>query len=136
MTQEPPQGQDTFVNDVRAGRIRVSVFRVNRICLVGSVESFEQHTVALRSVTGVQLMYRHTISTLQHDVERTRSSQSLHSSSHASYSKIGKQTVVIAGKRRHPTVQGRAWASMGLGAGGVLMFAVPAASIILDVPLL
>jgi host factor-I protein len=134
MTQEPPQEQDTFLYDVRAGRTRVLVFLVNCICLVGSVESFDQHSVVLRAATGVQLVYRHAISTLQYDVERTRPIRSQHSSSHASYIKIGKQTAVIARKRRHPTVQGRAWANMGSGAGGVVTIAVPATSIILDGP--
>src|ERR1700680_1116150 len=72
MTEEPLQGQDAFLNAARTAATRVSVFLVNGIRLVGCVESFDQHTVLLRSATGVQLVYKHAISTVQPDTERAR----------------------------------------------------------------
>jgi host factor-I protein len=72
MTEEPLQGQDAFLNAARTAATRVSVFLVNGIRLVGCVELFDQHTVLLSSATGVQLVYKHAISTVQPDTERAR----------------------------------------------------------------
>jgi len=102
MTQEPPQGQDAFLNAARGQATRVSVFLVNGIRLVGSVESFDRHVVVLRSATGVQLVYKHAISTVQPDTERAWSIRNADSSSQASHDNV-KQPVVVARKRRLPT---------------------------------
>jgi host factor-I protein len=72
MTQEPLQGQDAFLNAARTEATRVSVYLVNGIRLIGSVQSFDRHTVLLSSATGVQLVYKHAISTIQPDTERAR----------------------------------------------------------------
>jgi len=104
MTEEPLQGQDAFLNAARTAGTRVSVFLVNGIRLVGCVESFDQHMVLLRSATGVQLVYKHAISTVQPDTERVRPVRNADSSSEASHNKDVKQpVVVVARKRRLPT---------------------------------
>ena len=102
MTEELLQGQDAFLNAARTAATRVSVFLVNGIRLVGCVESFDQHTVLLRSATGVQLVYKHAISTVQPDTERARPVRSADASSEASHDNV-KQPVVVARKRRIPT---------------------------------
>jgi host factor-I protein len=103
MTQEPLQGQDAFLNAARTAGTRVSVFLVNGIRLVGCLESFDQHTVLLRSATGVQLVYKHAISTVQPDTERARPVPNADSSSETSHDRDVKQPVVVARKRRLPT---------------------------------
>jgi host factor-I protein len=103
MTQEPFQGQDAFLDAVRAQATRVSVFLVNGIRLVGSVESFDRHMVLLSSATGVQLVYKHAISTVQPDTERARPIPNAGSSSETSHDKDVKHLVVVARKRRVPT---------------------------------
>jgi host factor-I protein len=103
MTQEPLQGQDAFVDAARAQATRVSVFLVNGIRLVGSVESFDRYMVSLRSATGVQLVYKHAMSTVQPDTERARPVPNADFSSETSHDKDVKQPVVVARKRRLPT---------------------------------
>ena len=103
MTEEPLQGQDAFLNAARTAATRVSVFLVNGIRLVGCVESFDQHTVLLRSATGVQLVYKHAISTVQPDAERARPVRNADSLSEASRDRDANQPVVVARKRRFPT---------------------------------
>src|SRR5260370_8334169 len=70
MTEEPLQGQDSFLDAARTAATRVSVFLVNGIRLVGCVESFDAHTVLLRSATGGQVVDKHPISTVQPYTER------------------------------------------------------------------
>jgi host factor-I protein len=106
MTEEPLQGQDSFLDAARTAATRVSVFLVNGIRLVGCVESFDQHTVLLRSATGVQLVYKHAISTVQPDTERARPVRNADSSSEASDDREVKKPVVVARKRRFPTTVG------------------------------
>jgi host factor-I protein len=103
MTQEPLQGQDAFLNAARAQATRVSIFLVNGIRLVGSVESFDRYMVSLRSATGVQLVYKHAISTVQPDTERARPAPNEDYSSETSRDRDVKQQVVVARKRRPPT---------------------------------
>jgi host factor-I protein len=107
MTEEPLQGQDAFLCAARARANQVAVFLVNGIRLVGSVESFDQHTVLLRSATGVQLVYKHAISTIQVDAERARPIRTADSASEASDDRNVKRPVVVARKRRFPTTGDR-----------------------------
>ena len=100
MTHEPLQGQDAFLDAARARATRVAVFLVNGIRLIGSVESFDRHIVLLRSATGVQLVYKHAISTVQPDAERARPVRNADSSSEASGDRDVKQPVVVARQRR------------------------------------
>jgi host factor-I protein len=103
MTQEPLSVQDAFLDAVRAQATCVAMFLVNGIRLVGCVESFDQHTVLLRSATGVQLVYKHAISTVQPDTERARPVRNANSLSEASHDRDANQPVVVARKRRFPT---------------------------------
>src|SRR5258707_9292298 len=107
MTKEPLQGQDAFLNGARTAASCVSVFIVNGIRLFGCVELFDQHTVLLRSATGVQLVYKHAISTVQPDKERARPVRNADSLSEVLNDRDANQPVVVARKRRFPmTVDG------------------------------
>ena len=55
--------QDPFLNAVRKERTAVSIFLVNGIKLQGTVDSFDQFVVMLKS-TGSQMVYKHAISTI------------------------------------------------------------------------
>jgi host factor-I protein len=107
MTQEPLQGQDAFLNAARTAATCVSVFLVNGIRLFGCVELFDQHTVLLSSATGLQLVYKHAISTVQPDKERARPVRNADSLSEVLNDRDANQPVVVARKRRFPmTVDG------------------------------
>lgn len=56
--------QDLFLNTLRRAHVPISMFLINGIKLMGSIESFDQYVVMLRSQTGVQLDYKHAISTV------------------------------------------------------------------------
>jgi host factor-I protein len=103
MNEDSPQGQDAFLNAVRMEGTRVSMYLVNGIRLIGSVQSFDRHTVLLSSATGVQLVYKHAVSTVQPDTERARPIRIGDSSSEASHDKDDRQSVVVTRKRRLPT---------------------------------
>ena len=106
MTEDSPPDQDAFLNTMRTERARISVFLVNGIRLVGNIESFDQHMVLLSSATGMQLVYKHAISTVQPDAERARPIRTESSESLASTDRGNKQTVVVARKRRFATTEG------------------------------
>ena len=55
--------QDPFLNALRKERVPVSIFLVNGIKLQGSVESFDQFVVMLKSNSS-QMVYKHAISTI------------------------------------------------------------------------
>ena len=55
--------QDPFLNALRRERIPVSVYLVNGIKLQGTIESFDQFVVLLRSTVS-QMVYKHAISTV------------------------------------------------------------------------
>jgi len=55
--------QDPFLNALRRERIPVSVYLVNGIKLQGTVESFDQSVILLRSSVS-QMIYKHAISTV------------------------------------------------------------------------
>ena len=103
MTQEPLKVQDAFLDAARAQATRVAMFLVNGIRLVGCVELFDQHTVLLSSATGVQLVYKHAISTVQPDTERARPVRNPDSLSEALHDRDANQPVVVARKRSFPT---------------------------------
>ncbi len=56
--------QDPFLNAVRKERTAVSIFLVNGIKLQGTVDSFDQFVVMLKSAAGSQMVYKHAISTI------------------------------------------------------------------------
>ena len=55
--------QDPFLNTLRKENIPVSIFLVNGIKLQGTIESFDQFVVLLKSHTS-QIIYKHAISTV------------------------------------------------------------------------
>jgi len=55
--------QDPFLNAVRKERTPVSIFLVNGIKLQGTVDSFDQFVVMLKSNVS-QMVYKHAISTI------------------------------------------------------------------------
>ena len=62
-TTRPQSLQDPFLNALRRERVPVSVFLVNGIKLQGTIESFDQFVVLLRSTVS-QMIYKHAISTV------------------------------------------------------------------------
>lgn len=56
--------QDTFLNNVRKGKIPVTIFLVNGVKLLGVVTWFDNFCVLLRREGQVQLVYKHAISTI------------------------------------------------------------------------
>ena len=55
--------QDPFLNVLRKEKIAVSIFLVNGIKLQGTVDSFDQFVVMLKSTVS-QMVYKHAISTI------------------------------------------------------------------------
>lgn len=55
--------QDPFLNVLRRDRVPISVYLVNGIKLQGTVESFDQFVLLLRSQVS-QMVYKHAISTI------------------------------------------------------------------------
>ena len=58
------QLQDPFLNAIRKENCPVSVFLVNGIKLQGKIESFDNFVLLLKSDAGIQLVYKHAISTV------------------------------------------------------------------------
>jgi host factor-I protein len=61
------ESQNELLNAMRKERKRVEIYLVNGIRLVGHIESFDQYLVMLRTVTGLQAVYKRAISTIQAD---------------------------------------------------------------------
>lgn len=57
------QLQDPFLNELREGRVPVSIFLVNGIKLHGVIDSFDKHVILLKS-TVTQMIYKHAVSTV------------------------------------------------------------------------
>ena len=55
--------QDPFLNILRKENVPVSIFLVNGIKLQGTIESFDQYVILLRS-TVTQMVYKHAVSTV------------------------------------------------------------------------
>lgn len=55
--------QDPFLNALRKERVPVSIFLVNGIKLQGTLDSFDQFVVMLKSTVS-QMVYKHAISTI------------------------------------------------------------------------
>jgi len=62
------QIQEEFLNMLTKEHVRVNVFLVNGIRLVGYIQSFDQYVLMLNSATGMQTIYKHAISTVQEDI--------------------------------------------------------------------
>jgi len=57
------QLQEPFLNALRRDKVPVSVYLVSGIKLQGTIESFDQFVVLLRSTVS-QMVYKHAISTV------------------------------------------------------------------------
>lgn len=55
--------QDPFLNELRKDQIPVSIYLVNGIKLQGTVASFDQFVIVLKSSVN-QMVYKHAISTV------------------------------------------------------------------------
>jgi len=55
--------QEPYLNTLRRERIPVSIYLVNGIKLQGTIESFDQFVVLLKSTVS-QMIYKHAISTV------------------------------------------------------------------------
>src|SRR5260370_20937879 len=68
MGRAEQQLQGEFLNMLTKEHVRVSVFLVTGIRLVGYIQSFDQYVLMLNSATGMQTIYKHAISTVQEDI--------------------------------------------------------------------
>ena len=57
--------QEIFLNQVRRGRMPVTVFLVNGFQIKGIVTGFDNFTVVMDAEGKQQLIYKHAISTIQ-----------------------------------------------------------------------
>ena len=57
--------QEIFLNQVRRGRMPVTVFLVNGFQIKGMVTGFDNFTVVMDAEGKQQLIYKHAISTIQ-----------------------------------------------------------------------
>src|SRR3546814_6489522 len=64
--------QDPFLNALRRERVPVSIYMVNGIQLQGTVESFDQFVVLLRS-TMSRMVYKHAISRSEENTSELQS---------------------------------------------------------------
>tara|TARA_B100000427_G_scaffold112004_1_gene92866 strand:+ start:132 stop:368 length:237 start_codon:yes stop_codon:yes gene_type:complete len=55
--------QDPFLNELRKERVPVSIYLINGIKLQGTVDSFDQFVIVLKSSVN-QMVYKHAISTV------------------------------------------------------------------------
>jgi host factor-I protein len=100
MKNDSPKEQDAFLNTMRSDGIRVSVYLVNGIRLVGLVQSFDRHMILLGSPAGAQLIYKHAISTVQPEPER--GPVPIKSFETPSSNETAPTPVVVTRKRRLP----------------------------------
>ena len=62
--ENPVNIQNTFFNQARKDRSRVTVYLTSGIKLVGRIKSFDKFTVILESNNGEQMIFKHAISTV------------------------------------------------------------------------
>jgi host factor-I protein len=62
--ENPVNIQNTFFNQARKDRSRVTVYLTSGIKLVGRIKSFDKFTVILESNSGDQMIFKHAISTV------------------------------------------------------------------------
>ena len=55
--------QDPFLNELRKEKVPVSIYLINGIKLQGTVDSFDQFVIVLKSSVN-QMVYKHAISTV------------------------------------------------------------------------
>jgi len=62
--ENPLNIQNTFFNQARKDRAKVTVYLTSGIKLVGRIKSFDKFTVILESGSGEQMVFKHAISTV------------------------------------------------------------------------
>ena len=55
--------QDPFLNELRKEQVPVSIYLINGIKLQGTIDSFDQFVIVLKSSVN-QMVYKHAISTV------------------------------------------------------------------------
>ena len=55
--------QDPFLNELRKEKVPVSIYLINGIKLQGTIDSFDQFVIVLKSSVN-QMVYKHAISTV------------------------------------------------------------------------
>ena len=63
--QRPANLQTLFLEHVRLKNVPVTVFLVNGIKLQGEITSFDTYAITLSRAGHTQMIYKHTISTIQ-----------------------------------------------------------------------
>ncbi|HET7158440.1 MAG TPA: RNA chaperone Hfq [Burkholderiales bacterium] len=71
MSEQPEQLQNEFLNNLRKGRVPVSIFLVNGIRLAGQIQSFDQYSIRLHG-TPPQLVLKRVIATVLPDTRGPR----------------------------------------------------------------
>ncbi len=64
MMDNPVNIQNTFFNQARKDRSKVTLYLTNGIKLIGRIKSFDKFTVILESNNGDQMIFKHAISTV------------------------------------------------------------------------
>ena len=62
--ENPLNIQNTFFNQARKDRAKVTIYLTSGIKLVGRIKSFDKFTVILESTNGDQMIFKHAISTV------------------------------------------------------------------------
>ncbi|CAG9252292.1 RNA chaperone Hfq [Paraburkholderia unamae] len=57
--------QESFLDSLISGHTPVNIFLINGIRLSGIIRSYDQWVVLLDSPTGMQTIYKHSVSTIQ-----------------------------------------------------------------------
>ena len=56
--------QETFLNQIRKEKLSVTIFLINGVKLQGIITWFDNFSILLKRDTHVQLVYKHSISTI------------------------------------------------------------------------
>ena len=56
--------QETFLNQLRKEKLSVTVFLINGVKLQGIITWFDNFSILLKRDTHIQLIYKHSISTI------------------------------------------------------------------------
>ncbi|WP_374729782.1 RNA chaperone Hfq [Caballeronia humi] len=67
----PATGQDEYLKALCESRAPVAVYLVSGIRLLGVIGRLEPYSISLRSASGVQMVLKHAIATIQPDTRGT-----------------------------------------------------------------
>ena len=56
--------QETFLNQIRKEKLSVTIFLINGVKLQGIITWFDNFSILLKRDTHIQLVYKHSISTI------------------------------------------------------------------------